>query len=63
MDGLSLFYVKEVITSDTTDLYEDSSKPTAVKKFVFEKENGTNLTVTCFIKDKDNFKLTHKEDL
>lgn len=63
MDGLSLFYVKEVITSDTTDLYEDSSKPTAVKKFVFEKENGTNLTVTCFIKDKDNFKLIHKGDL
>ena len=63
MDGLSLFYVKEVITSDTTDLYEDSSKPTAVKKFVFEKENGTNLTVTCFIKDKDNFKLTNKGDL
>jgi|14_taG_2_1085336.scaffolds.fasta_scaffold135635_2 hypothetical protein len=63
MDGLSLFYVKEVITSDTRDLYEDSSKPTAVKKFVFRKENGTDLTVACFIKDKDNFKLINKGDL
>ena len=63
MDGLSLFYVKEVIISDTRKLYDNSSKPTAVKKFLFEKEDGTNLVVTCFIEDKDNFKLTNKEDL
>ena len=52
-----------VFLADVVGLGKTIVASIIAKKFVFEKENGTNLTVTCFIKDKDNFKLTHKGDL